>query len=337
MTRKLLYIGNKLAGKGASPTSIDVLGPLLEQEGFMLFYASAQKNKILRLLDMVFSLIKYRNKVDYVLIDTYSTTNFWYAVIVGRLGKMLHLKYLPLLHGGRLPERLSKSPNNCKKFFKNAYLNIAPSAFLFAHFKQQGFENVQCIPNSISLENYAYKKRFPLRPRLLWVRAFAKIYNPLLALEILNGLTKEYPDARLCMVGPDKDGSLEECRKYAIKHHLEVDFTGKLNKNKWISRAVDFDIFINTTHFDNAPVSVIEAMALGLPVISTNVGGIPYLLTDGSDGILIVDNDTEGFIAAIKNSLQNPEKAVHMAENARKTAENFRWSSVKLQWNEILR
>jgi len=337
MTKKLLYIGNKLAGKGASPTSIDILGPLLEQEGFTLYYASSKKNKILRLLDMVFSLIKYRNDVDYVLIDTYSTTNFWYAVIIGGLSKIMRLKYLPLLHGGKLPERLSKSPRTCKNLFKNAYLNIAPSAFLETHFKQKGFENVQLIPNSVPLEDYAFKERFSVRPRLLWVRAFAEIYNPLLALQIFNGLIKEYPDAGLCMVGPDKDGSLEKCKKYAEKQQLTVDFTGKLTKNEWVNRAADFDIFINTTHFDNTPVSVIEAMALGLPVISTNVGGIPYLVENGVNAFLVDDNDTEGFINRIKDLQKNPEKAQKLAKNGRKTVEGFDWSSIKSQWKKILR
>ena len=337
MTKKLLYIGNKLADKGASPSSVDILGPLLEQEGFKLYYASSKKNKIGRLLDMVFSLIKNRNKVNYILIDTYSTTNFWYAVIIGRLSQTMGLKYLPLLHGGRLPERLSKSPKNCKNLFRNAYLNIAPSEFLLVHFKQNGFENIQCIPNSIPLENYTFKKRFPLRPKLLWVRAFAEIYNPLLALEIFKGIIKEYPDASLCMVGPDKDGSLEICRKYAEKQQLMVNFPGKLTKKEWNFHSMDFDIFINTTHFDNTPVSIIEAMALGLPIISTNVGGIPYLLENGINALLVDDNDAEGFINAIKTCLKNPEKTLKMTENARKMVENFAWSSIKIQWKNILR
>lgn len=337
MTKKLLYIGNKLAGKGTSPTSIDILGPLLEQEGFTLYYASSKKNKILRLLDMVFSLIKHRNNVDYMLIDTYSTANFWYAVVLGKLSKIMRLKYLPLLHGGKLPERLSKSPRICENLFKNAYLNIAPSAFLETHFKQNGFGNIQVIPNSIRLTDYAFKKRFQVRPRLLWVRAFAEIYNPLLALQIFNKLIKEYPDASLCMVGPDKDGSLEKCRKFAKNHQLTVDFTGKLTKNEWINRAADFDIFINTTHFDNTPVSVIEAMALGLPVISTNVGGIPYLLENGVNALLVDDNDTEGFVNGVKDLLKTPEQALKMAENGRKTAAGFDWNSIKLQWEKVLR
>ncbi|MGB3776153.1 MAG: glycosyltransferase family 1 protein, partial [Leeuwenhoekiella sp.] len=94
MKKKLLYIGNKLADKGASPTSIDILGPFLEKEGYEVYYASEKKNKFHRMLDMVRSSIKYRNKIDYVLIDTYSTKNFWYAVIIGFICQILKKAYI---------------------------------------------------------------------------------------------------------------------------------------------------------------------------------------------------------------------------------------------------
>ena len=77
-----------------------------------------------------------------------------------------------------------------------------------------------------------------------------------------------------------KDGSMEACKEYAAEEKLPVKFTGKLEKNEWIKISADAGIFINTSNIDNTPVSLMEAMALGLPVVSTNVGGIPYLIED---------------------------------------------------------
>ncbi|MBU7569681.1 MAG: glycosyltransferase family 1 protein, partial [Flavobacterium sp.] len=91
--KNLLYIGNKLSQHGFSVTSIETLGPLLEGEGYTLFYASSKKNKALRLLDMVWSTLRLRNKIDYLLIDTYSTSNFWYALLVSQLARLLKIKY----------------------------------------------------------------------------------------------------------------------------------------------------------------------------------------------------------------------------------------------------
>ena len=66
-----------------------------------------------------------------------------------------------------------------------------------------------------------------------------------------------------------------------------MNFTGKLSKQEWRDLSKDYNVFINTTNFDNTPVSVIEAMALGIPVVSTNVGGLPFLITDKVDGVLV--------------------------------------------------
>src|SRR5690606_41312383 len=90
------------------------------------------------------------------------------------------------------------------------------------------------------------------------------------------------------------DGSLSAAKKYAKKHDLRVNFTGKLKKKEWIKLSAAYDIFINTSDIDNTPVSVIEAMALGLPVVSTNVGGIPYLIEEGKTGLLVAAKDPGG-------------------------------------------
>ena len=80
--KRLLYIGNKLAQHGKSPTTADLLPSLLEREGFQVIVASSKKNKLLRLFDMMRVTYQNRKKIDLVIIDTYSTWNFYYAVII---------------------------------------------------------------------------------------------------------------------------------------------------------------------------------------------------------------------------------------------------------------
>ena len=110
-----------------------------------------------------------------------------------------------------------------------------------------------------------------------------------MAIEVLKELKNTYPNAALCMVGPDKDGTQADVQQLIKRYQLHdsVEITGVLSKEDWHKKSEDFDIFINTTNVDNTPVSVIEAMALGLPVVSTNAGGLPYLINNGKDGILI--------------------------------------------------
>ncbi|MBU3822721.1 glycosyltransferase family 4 protein [Flavobacteriaceae bacterium XHP0103] len=334
--KHLLYIGNQLSGQGKTSTTVDTLSVLLRSEGYKVFTASNKKYKLWRLIDMLFHIIKFAKQVDYVLIDTYSTQNFYYVYLSGKLCRLLRLKYIPILHGGNLENRLKNSPTLCRNLFGNAYINVAPSKFTENIFSQCGYSNLVCIPNTIEIKNYPFKERSFKEVNLLWVRSFSKIYNPHLAIKILKALKEEGVKASLCMVGPESDGSLNEVKNFAKQLNIDVKFTGKLSKQEWIGLSNDYNIFINTTNYDNMPVSVIEAMALGLPVISTNVGGLPFLIDDNKDGILINPNSVFEFVVAIKKIMAEPSKAFDMTLQARKRVKGFDWDVVKRQWIDLL-
>jgi len=337
MKKNLLYIGNKLSKHGNTTTVIETLGTSLENEGYNLIYASDKKNQIIRLLDMVLMTLININKIDHVIVDTYSTFSFNYALLISQICRVFRKRYIPILHGGNLPNRLEKSKFLSQLIFNNSYKNVAPSNYLLNAFLSKGYSNIIHIPNTIELEEYAFLNREFEAPKLLWVRSFAKIYNPKMAIKVLAELKKEYPNAILCMVGPDKENLLEGCKSYAKSLNVDVQFTGKLSKKEWVELSKDHNVFINTTHFDNTPVSVIEAMALGLPIISTNVGGIPFLINDKSSGLLVEDNDFEGMVDAVKLLLKDQELRKYLIINARKTVEKFDWNVVKYKWFEILK
>lgn len=333
---KIIYIGNKLSKKGATQTSIETLGNFLKEEGFDVVMASSIKNKLFRLLHMLWSVLMHARSAHMVLIDTYSTQNFYFATSVAQLCRLLQIPYIPILRGGNLPERIKGSPVASQKLFGGAYTNVAPSAYLMEAFRKEGYDNLRYIPNTIQINQYPFLLRKEARPKLLWVRSFASLYNPMLALEVLHELIQKGYDASLTMVGPPKDESFEQCTIYATQHQLPVTFTGMLSKPAWARLAQQHDIFINTTNFDNTPVSVIEAMALGLPVVSTHVGGMPYLLTHERDGILVAPNNVKVFVEAIEGLIERPERSKKISQNAREKVETFDWKTVKEQWIHLL-
>lgn len=334
---RILYIGNKLSKHGFTPTNIETLGAFFEKEGYQMFYASDQKNQLLRFLDMGYSVFKYRKKVDYVVIDTYSTISFWYVVLVSQLCRLFKLKYIPILHGGNLPHRLDTSPQLCQMVFNHSYKNVAPSGYLLDAFLSRNFSNLIYIPNTISIQNYSFlEQRAIVVPKLLWVRSFAALYNPQMAVDVLKALQKVYPTAALCMVGPDKDGSLALTQAYAETQHVEIVFTGGLSKEAWITLSQKYNVFINTTHFDNTPVSVIEALCLGLPVVTTNVGGIPFLLEHRKTALLVGDGAVLEMADAVLELTHNSALRDSLVRNGRDCVEEFDWEVVRRKWADLL-
>jgi len=336
MKRSILYIGNKLSDPNANPTSHKALVKGLTSEGFHIISASSLKNKYLRLADMVLTFLKNSTKFNIVLIDVYSTQNFWYAITIARLSRLFNKKYIPILHGGDLKKRFENSTYATEKLLKNAYHIVSPSLYYKNEVIRLGYHKVGHIPNPIFINNYKFKERTIFQPKLLWVRAFNEIYNPLMAIKAFELILKSHPLAELCMVGPEKDTSMQTCRKYAEAAKLPVKFTGKLKKREWTHLASDYEIFINTSNIDNSPLSVIEAMALGLPIITTNVGGMPFLIDHEQNGILVEKENPEELSRWIEWMLDHPEQTSEMTQRAREKVLNLDWNKIKKDWTELL-
>lgn len=334
---KVVYIGNNLTKKTKYNSTINTLSNKLIDESYELVVASDKLNIILRLIDMVLTVFKHRKDTKYILIDTFSTSSFYYAFVISKLAKSLKIKYIPILHGGNLPFRIRKSAKMANTIFNNSYKNIAPSNYLKIAFEKQGYE-VEFIPNIIEIDAYNFKERKTLKPNLLYVRAFDKIYNPTMAIKVLNEIKNVFPNAKLCMVGPSKDESLSNCKSLAKELNLtnSIEYTGVLQKEEWHKKSEEYDLFINTTNFDNTPISVMEIMALGLPIISTNAGGLPYLISNNEDGILVDKNDYLAMSNVIIKFLKHPKRAYNLTLKAREKVESFDWKTVKHQWNNLL-
>ena len=221
--------------------------------------------------------------------------------------------------------------------FSNSYLNIAPSLFIKDIFKNYGFKT-KYIPNNIEISNYKFKSREGFNaPKLLWVRSFHKIYNPMMAIRVLRKVLEKYENAELCMVGPEKDNTMKECKKLVTELGIgnKINFTGKLEKEDWVVLSKDFNIFINTTNFDNLPVSVIEAMALGIPIVSTNAGGLKYLLENNFDSLMVDKDDVDGMSKNIIRIFENSDLSKKLSENGLNKALQFDWSFSKKLWEEV--
>lgn len=338
MNRKsILLIGNYFQNKDGFRYLGDELAEKLIHQGWSVLITSRTQSKLLRLLDMLWTIAFKREQYQAAQIDVFSGPAFTWAEASAWLLYILGRPFVLTLHGGNLPEFAQTHPNRVRRVLSFASKVVTPSKYLCESFISIQ-PDIQVIPNPIELERYSFRQRNKAEPKLIWLRAFHEIYNPSLAPRILAELVAKYPNIHLIMVGPDKgDGSLQRMLSAAetlgVKKRIMI--TGPVPRDQvpdWLAKG---DIFINTTNIDNTPISVIEAMACGLCIVSTNVGGLPYLLEDGVDALLVPPDDPKAMADSVDRILAEPKLAASLSENARKKAEGFSWSRILPVWEDL--
>jgi len=332
---QLLFIGNYFSN---TAISYEILN-YLRHKGWVVKYTSTKKNRVLRLIDMLFTIVIENKNFQVAHVDVFSGFAFFWALCCVYLLKLFSKAIILTLHGGNLPEFSRKYPFLIRVLFKNANVITVPSRYLLFSMKEY-YPDLFLIPNPINIKKFEFLQRRRIEPNLIWLRAFHEIYNPTLAPKLVAILKKRYPDIKLLMIGADKaDGSLQNTKKLSEDLSLtkHIDFIGMISREdvpNWLNKG---DILINTTNIDNTPISILEAMAVGLCIISTNVGGIPHLLENEKDALLVPPDNPEDMANAIHRVLSDSELAKNLSINARKKVEKFDWEEIYPLWEKLLR
>jgi glycosyltransferase involved in cell wall biosynthesis len=115
-----------------------------------------------------------------------------------------------------------------------------------------------------------------------------------------------------------------------------VNFVGRVAPDVMSTLYDQADIYLNSPDIDNMPLSIIEAFACGLPVISSNAGGIPFVVTSGMNGLLFERNDHEAMAEAALGLLEDPVRALALADAARAECEaRYTWPHVRRAWESL--
>jgi glycosyltransferase involved in cell wall biosynthesis len=300
---------------------------------------SKHENRLLRLADMVWTIIYRQKGFQVAQVDVFSGPAFLWAEVACWALQLVNKPYILGLRGGNLPVFAAQWPGRVKRLLSSGARVIAPSRFLYKEM-QPYCQSLEFLPNPIYLSAYNYQARNHVRPLLVWLRAFHHIYNPQMAPLVVAELRKNFSGITLTMIGPDKgDGTLRETQNLIEKLRLQgnIEIIPGVTKRQVPQMLGQGDIFINTTNVDNTPVSVMEAMACGLCIVSTDVGGIPYLLENELDALLVPPNNPEAMSIAVRRIIDEPMLAEHLSRNARKKAEQFDWSVILPQWEKLFR
>lgn len=333
----LLFVGDFSASKVGNRSVAEDLVQRLSQANYRTITTSGQSGRLRRVADMIFTTWLQRNHVDAASIDVFSGRGFMWAEATSWLLRAAQVPFVLVLHGGALPTFAQHHPKRVATLLGSADRVVTPSAYLADQMKAY-VDTCQLIPNPVELSRYSFVVREAASPRLLWLRSFHHIYNPTLAPRVLALLAKRFPDVTLKMIGPDRgDGSLAATRQLARDLGVaeRIDFVGPVANPevpKWLASG---DIMLNTTTADNTPVSLLEAMASGICVVSTAVGGIPYLLSDHENALLVSSNDAEAMSGAVTELLTTPNLVKKLSTQGRALVETFDWGIVLPKWIKL--
>lgn len=328
---KILVIGpifNTASGPGG------VGGKLftqLQREGYPVIKSSAIRNKAGRFLDIFLTVLGKCRAYDIILLQGFGLLAFVMEDIVGRIASLLNKPIVYTVHGGAFHEFYEQYPNWCRRVLSRMTLINTPSKFLQAFLIHKGHPT-EYIPNYIDLSLFPFYKGPRASCKLLWVRAFHDIYHPELAIEMIEILKQKYPEIHLTMVGPDQ-GLQKKCEAIIVEKGLSehITITGPIPNHQLSQYFQSHTIYLNTTRYESFGVALIEAGACGIPIISTEVGEIPYIWTNG-DNIVFAQRAPHDFADKISELLENPSHCRQLGMQARKNAEQFTWEQVGPYW-----
>ena len=193
----------------------------------------------------------------------------------------------------------------------------------------------QSIANSVDLKAYTFRERGPCRPILLANRNFAPLYNVACTLRAFRIVQDRFPEARLIVAG---DGQQREMlHALAIELDLNnVEWVGQVDPHRMVELYNEVDVYVNSSSIDNMPNSIVEAYASGLPVVSTDAGGIPYIVDEGVTGLLVPVDDHEALGAAAIRVIEDDVLARTLSTGGRARCETqFTWDTVTEQWVDL--
>jgi L-malate glycosyltransferase len=281
------------------------------------------------------SLVRAIRQADVVHVFSASYASFLLAplpaIVAARAaGKPVVLNY----HSGEAPDHLARS-RTARIVLRHTACNVVPSSFLVNVFAQFGLGAV-AVPNTIDLDRFPFRTRSGRATRLLSTRNFEDNYNVACTLRAFRLVQHRCPSASLTLVG----GGAHESRLRTLASELNlrnVTFAGRLPPDAIAEVCAAHDLFVQSPDVDNMPLSVLEAFASGLPVVSTRAGGVPSILEHGVHGLLAPVGDHTALADHVLTLMARPSLAARLAAAARASCEAYTWGSVRPQWLRVYR
>ncbi|RJP74817.1 MAG: glycosyltransferase family 1 protein [Desulfobacteraceae bacterium] len=333
---KNLLIFTHCSPKG-TPSQGFLLARKLIQAGYSVTVLSKALTSMGRFLDVALKgfLETYRN--DIIIVNVFGFRSFIHESLAILYGYLFRKKSIVMIRGGWMPDFIDKWPIWTKFILSLPDFVLTPHGFLLDQMTEKGFRIHGIIPNFIEIEKYSFRLRTKIFPKFLYLRGMHSLYNPEMTLRAFALVQSQYPDASLTMSGKDDEKNFILCREIIKELNIRnVKILGIVPKEKIPELAQEHDIYVQSNRIDNMPITVLEMWACGLPVVATGVDGIPYLINDGTDGVLVPSEDHQAMADTCMKLLIDPLLVERLSRNGRKNAENFSWEQVSENWLNLI-
>ena len=325
---KILLISNYKRGVGGINAQVDLLQQFINQEdGWQADIFSTKANPIRRCIAF-FKLLCKARRYDILHIHACSYWGMVPAVFGILAGKLWRKRTIITYHGGEAREYFDKNAAFVRRWLGRADEVIVLSGFLKEIYDQHQIPCV-VIPNIVVLRPQT-EHTTTVAPKFISIRHLEPLYNIPCVLQAYKQVLKQYPEASLDILG---QGSMRaELENYVQEHNLTaVRFIGQVPNDKIYDYFADASIMLSAPKIDNMPVSILEAMNAGLLVISSRVGGVPYMIEDGKTGLLFESDDADDMAAKMLWALEHPQEVNTMIIAAQKEVQKYSWEKVKKQ------
>lgn len=153
--------------------------------------------------------------------------------------------------------------------------------------------------------------------RVLFIGRLAAAKGVPVLLEAFAQTHARFPDTTLTLIGDGSARATLEARAAELGLSDAVCFTGYLSQAEVAAELSRADLFALPSFAEGVPVVLMEAMATGLPVLTTRIAGVPELVEDGVSGLIVAPGDVEGFAGAMIRLLSNPQQSAAMGQSGR--------------------
>lgn len=235
-------------------------------------------------------------------------------------------------HSGEAEDHLSRWPS-ATRTLRLADRIVVPSDYLAHVFARFGLQT-RVVSNAVDLSAFEFRARATPRPAFLVNRNFEEHYNVACVLRAFALIQQRSPLASLTVVGDGPQRS--ELQRLALDLSLRnTRFVGRVPPEQMPKTYNDHDIWLNASDVDNMPLSILEAYACGLAVVSTNPGGIPYMVEDNRTGKLVECGDFDALAQKATDVLEKPALFATLTRNGHSECAKYTWDSVKPKWSRL--